>query len=51
MTSGVFRGNESSNRIKNILISSRLIEFWCFGLPAALADGGVGWVDEGEGWL
>ena len=27
------------NRI--ILISSRLIEFWCFGLPAALGVRGV----------
>ena len=35
----MFRGKESSNRI----------EFWCFGLPAAL---GVGeWVDGcGGGW-
>ena len=35
MSSGVFRGKESSNRIK----ISRLvqdIEFWCFGLPVAL---------------
>ena len=32
------------NRI--ISISSRLIEFWCFGLPAALGVGGWGW-----GWL
>ena len=35
------------NRI--ILISSRLIEFWCFGLPAALGMGG--WVDGGGKWL
>ena len=35
------------NRI--ILISSRLMEFWCFGLPVAL---GVGvWVDGEGGWL
>ena len=32
------------NRI--ISISSRLIEFWCFGLPAALGVGGLG----GWGW-
>ena len=31
------------------MISSRLIEFWCFGLPAALGVGG--WVDGGGGWL
>ena len=31
------------------MISSRLIEFWCFGLPAALGMGG--WVDVGGGWL
>ena len=35
------------NRI--ILISSRVIEFWCFGLPTAL--GGGGWVDGVGGWL
>ena len=35
------------NRI--ILISSRLIEFWCFGLSVALGVGG--WVDGGGGWL
>ena len=37
----MFRGKESSNRIE----LSRLvqdIEFWCFGLPAALGVGGVG---------
>ena len=39
MSSGMFRGKESSNRI---LISSRLIQFWCFGLPVALGMGG-GW--------
>ena len=45
MSSGVFRGKESSNRIK----LSRLVQdFWCFGLPAAL---GWGWVDLGVGWL
>ena len=39
----MFRGKESSNRIKNILISSRLNELWCFGLPAALGEGAGGW--------
>ena len=41
----MFRGKESSNRIE----LSRLvqdIEFWCFGLPAALGVGGLG----GWGW-
>ena len=37
----MFRGKESSNN-RIISISSRLIEFWCFGLPAALGVGG-GW--------
>ena len=36
------------NRI--ISISSRLIEFWCFGLPAALGVGGAGWMGVGDGW-
>ena len=37
----MFRGKESlNNRI--ISISSGLIEFWCFGLPAALGRGQVG---------
>ena len=36
----MFRGKESSNN-RIISISSRLIEFWCFGLPAA----------RGWGWL
>ena len=44
----MFRGKESSNRIE----LSRLvqdIEFWCFGLPAALGVRGLGgW---GWGWL
>ena len=35
------------NRI--ISISSRLIEFWCFGLPVALGMGG-GWMGVGGGW-
>ena len=38
----MFRGKESSNRIEIISISSGLIEFWCFGLPAALGRGQVG---------
>ena len=33
----MFRGKESSNRIK----ISQLVEFWCFGLPAALGRGQV----------
>ena len=36
----MFRGKESSKRIEFIWISLRVIEFWCFGLPAALAVGG-----------
>ena len=32
-----------------ISISSRLIEFWCFGLPAALGVGG-GWIGVGCDW-
>ena len=39
----MFRGKESSNN-SIISISSRLIEFWCFGLPVALRMGvGGGW--------
>ena len=41
MSSGMFRGKESSNRI----------EFWCFGLPAALGVGGLGGWGWGWGWL
>ena len=37
----MFRGKESSNN-RIILISSRVIEFWCFRLPVAL--GGGGWL-------
>ena len=33
------------------MISSRLIEFCCFGLPAALGvGGGGGWIGVGGGW-
>ena len=39
----MFRGKESSNRIELSQLGSRLIEFWCFGLPAALGVG-VGWM-------
>ena len=50
MSSGMFRGKESSNRIE----LSRLvqdIEFWCFGLPVALGVGD-GWMGLGAGgWL
>ena len=42
MSSGMFRGKESSNRIELSRFSSGLIEFWCFGLPAALGRGQVG---------
>ena len=45
----MFRGKESSNRIELSRLVPRLIEFWCFGLPAALGVGG--WVDGGGGWL
>ena len=48
MSSGMFRGKESSNRNRIISISSRLIEFWCFGLPAALGVGS-GWMGVVEG--
>ena len=37
----MFRGKKSSNN-RNILISSTVIEFWCFGLPVALGRGQVG---------
>ena len=42
MSSGMFRGKESSNRIK-------LSQFWCFGLPVAL---GIwdGWMGVGSDW-
>ena len=43
MSSGMFRGKESSNRIE----LSRLVqEFWCFWLPVVLGVGAVG----GWGW-
>ena len=42
MSSGMFRGKESLNRIELSSISSGLIEFCCFGLPAALGRGQVG---------
>ena len=41
MSLGIFRGKESSNRIELSQLV-RLIEFWCFGLPAALGRGQVG---------
>ena len=37
----MFKGKESSNRIELSRLV-RLIEFWCFGLPAALGVGGLG---------
>ena len=43
----MFRGKESSNRIElSQLVQD--IEFWCFGLPAALGVGG-GWMGVGSG--
>ena len=42
MSSEVFRGEESSNRIKLSRLVQGLIEFWCYGLPAALERGQVG---------
>ena len=41
MSSGVFRGKESSSRIELSWLVQYL--FWCFGLPAALGGRGVGW--------
>ena len=55
MSSGLFRGKESLNRIE----LSRLIqdiEFWCFGLSATLGvrgwldGGGGGWMGVGGSW-
>ena len=46
----MFRVKESSNRIELSRLVQEVIEFWCFGLPAAL--GGRGWVDRGGGgWI
>ena len=43
----MFRGKESSNRIELSRLVQDLLNFWCFGLPAAL---GVGeWMDGGGG--
>ena len=42
----MFSGKESSNN-RIISISSRVIEFWCFWLPAAL---GGGWMGVRGGW-
>ena len=47
MSSGMFTGKESSNRIELSWLVQDLLNFWCFGLPAALGVGG--WVDWG-GW-
>ena len=38
----MFRGKEIFKQNRIILISSRVIEIWCFGLPAALGRGQVG---------
>ena len=55
----MFRGKKIFKQNRIISISSRVIEFWCFRLPAAVRGGGVdggqrggwgvgGW---GGGWL
>ena len=50
MSSGVFRGKESSNRIElSQLVQD--IEFLCFGFPAALGRGQVGRGCLGELWV
>ena len=47
----MFRGKRIYKQNRIILISSRLIEFWCFGLPVALGGGG-GWMGVGGmGWF
>ena len=38
----MFRGKESSNRIELSRLVQDLLNFWCFGLPAALGRGQVG---------
>ena len=43
----MFRDKESFKQNWIILISSRFIEFWCFGLPAAPGVGGLGWMGWG----
>ena len=35
----MFRGKESSNRIELSQLVQDLLNFWCFGLPAALGRG------------
>ena len=48
MSSGMFRGKESSNRIE----LSRLVQdLLNFGVSAPCSSGGGGWVDVGGGWL
>ena len=47
MSSGVFKGRESSNRIE---LSWLVQDFWWFGLPAALGVGG-GVDGSGGGWV
>ena len=37
----MFRGKESSNRIELSRLVQDLLNFWCFGLPAALGRGQV----------
>ena len=58
MSSGKFKGKESSNRIELSRLVQELLKFGVFGLPAALGrlgrwvdegGGGWGWVDEGGG--
>ena len=45
----MFRGKESSNRIELSRLVQDSVNFFCFGLPAALGVGG-GWIWVG-GWL
>ena len=46
MSSGMFRGKESSNRIELSQLVQELLNFGVFGLPAALGGGG-GWMRVG----
>ena len=49
MSSGMFRGKESSNRIELSQLVQDSVNFFCSGLPVALGVGG--WLDLGGGWL
>ena len=50
MSSAVFRGKEFSNRIELSRLVQDLLNFWCFGLPAALGRGQVGGRLSGGIW-